>query len=53
MLEYRAYRIGDSGHFVGVTPLFCSGDLDAIAQATNLADGHDVELWSGERFIIA
>jgi hypothetical protein len=30
----------------------CADDSEATAWAKQLIDGHDMELWSGERFII-
>lgn len=47
---YRAYAVGLDGHFKGFT---ARDDDGAIAKATRLLDGHDVELWSGERFVTA
>jgi hypothetical protein len=32
--------------------LICADDAEAIAKAMRLVDFHDVELWSGERFVI-
>ena len=52
MAEYRAYTVGDDGHFVDYRPIACCDDAEAIAQAKRLIDGHDVELWSGPRFVI-
>jgi hypothetical protein len=52
MPEYRAYTIGLKGHIIGSEPLVCPDDADAIERANRLIDGHDVELWSGPRFII-
>jgi hypothetical protein len=52
MTEYRAYTVGLDGHFLGFEPLVCRDDGEAIATAQRLVDGHDVELWSGDRFII-
>jgi hypothetical protein len=51
MNEYRAYIVGDDGHFASFRAYLCSGDSEAIVWATQLLDGHPVELWSGERFI--
>jgi alkanesulfonate monooxygenase SsuD/methylene tetrahydromethanopterin reductase-like flavin-dependent oxidoreductase (luciferase family) len=51
MAEYRAYAVGRDGHFIGYEPLVCDDDSEAIEKARRLVDGHDVELWSGERFI--
>jgi hypothetical protein len=52
MAEYRAYFVGIDGHFVGYEPLVCVDDGEAIIKAKRLVDGHDVELWSGERMVI-
>ena len=52
MAEYRAYTVGIDGHFIRFEPLVCRDDGEAVAKATRLVDGHDVELWSGERFVI-
>jgi hypothetical protein len=30
----------------------CARDEDAIVWAKQLVDGYDVELWSGDRFIV-
>jgi hypothetical protein len=49
--DYRAYTVGLDGHFVGIEPLTCADDAEAIEKAKGLVDGHDVELWSGERFV--
>jgi hypothetical protein len=51
MQEYRAYFVGPDGHFVGYEPLVCANDSEAIEKARRLVDGHDVELWSGPRFV--
>jgi hypothetical protein len=50
--EYRAYTVGHDGHFIACEPLICDDDTRAIEKATRLVDGHDIELWSGERFVI-
>jgi hypothetical protein len=39
-------------HFTGFEPLVCTGDAEAIDKAKHLVDGHDVELWSGDRLVI-
>jgi hypothetical protein len=50
--EYRAYIVGQDGHFRGFEGFACRDDADAVAKAERLIDGHDIELWSGERFIV-
>jgi hypothetical protein len=52
VIEYRAYIVGHDGHLSGFTPLVCVDDTEAIDRAKRLVDGHDVELWSGARFVI-
>lgn len=52
MEEYRAYRVGPDGHFIGYEPLVCGSDSEAIEKAKRLLEGHDVELWSGVRLVI-
>lgn len=52
MNEYRAYTVGDDGHFTASRAFTCANDGDAIVWAKQLVDGHDVELWSGERFVV-
>ncbi len=51
MNEYRAYIIGMDGHFASFRAFVCNDDSEAIIWAKQLVDGHDVELWSGERFV--
>jgi hypothetical protein len=52
MVDYRVYRVGADGHFVGYEPLTCLDDAEAIQKAQRLVDGHDIELWSGPRLVI-
>jgi hypothetical protein len=52
MVDYRVYRVGSDGHFVGYEPLICRDDAEAIEKAKRLVDGHDIELWSGPRLVI-
>jgi hypothetical protein len=52
MPEYRAYTVGPDGHFAGFEPIVCRDDAEAVSTAKRLLDGHDIELWSGERFVI-
>jgi hypothetical protein len=51
MAEYRAYVVGHDGHFIRFEGFTSHDDGEAIAEAKRLVDGHDVELWSGERFV--
>jgi hypothetical protein len=52
MAEYRAYVVGRDGHFVGFEGFACRDDGEAIAKAKRRVADHDVELWSGTRFVI-
>jgi hypothetical protein len=52
VVDYRAYCIGSDGHFVRFVALSCSDDAEAIEQARRLIEDYDMELWSGERFIV-
>lgn len=51
MADYRAYTVGLDGHFINFQAFCCDDDPGAIEWARQFADGHAVELWSGERFI--
>jgi hypothetical protein len=52
-IEYRAYIIGSDGHFASCRTYVCKDDADALVWAEQLvAEGHTVELWSGERFVV-
>jgi hypothetical protein len=52
MAEYRAYIVGADDHIASYRAFVCADDSEAITWAKQLVDGHDVELWSGERFVI-
>jgi hypothetical protein len=49
MQDYRAYIVGADGHIMGFVGFWCSDDDAAKAQAGQLVDGHDVELWQQGR----
>jgi hypothetical protein len=51
MPDYRAYTVGDDGHFNGYEPLVCANDEEAITKAKVLAQRHAVELWDGPRLV--
>jgi hypothetical protein len=38
--------------FGPATFVVCAGDYDAIDRARLLVDGHDVELWEGDRLVM-
>jgi hypothetical protein len=47
-----AYVVGDDEHFNAFRASVCDSDADATVWARQLVDGHDVELWCGERFVL-
>jgi hypothetical protein len=49
---YRAYIIGYDGHIASYRTFVCDCDADAAIWTKQLLDGHDIELWSGDRFVI-
>jgi hypothetical protein len=49
MAEYRAYIVGVDGHFIRAVELVCPDDDSAKDYAKQFVDGHDVELWQGDR----
>ena len=52
MPDYRAYLI-KRGHIEGPPNIVVADtDQEAIDQAKQLVDGHDVELWERARFVI-
>jgi hypothetical protein len=51
MQEYRAYIVGDDGHFLRAVDISCEDDDTAKEHAKRLVDGHDVELWQLDRKI--
>ena len=53
MPDYRAYTVGDDGHFNGYEPLVCANDEEALTKAKIIAHRHGVELWCGLRLVSA
>jgi hypothetical protein len=51
MADYRAYIVGEDGHFSDCHGRICSDDRDAVEWAKQLVDGLAIELWYGERFV--
>jgi hypothetical protein len=49
MSEYRVYVIGIDGHFIKAINLDCADDKAAFEAAKQFIDGHDLELWQGDR----
>jgi hypothetical protein len=53
MPNYRAYIIGQDGHFLGGEILSeCADDEAAANAAQKLVVDHDVELWDRNRLVI-
>ena len=52
MPEYRAFIVGPHGHFQQAIEMVCVDDEEAIEQAKQYVDGHDVELWQLDRRVI-
>jgi hypothetical protein len=52
LAEYRIYTVGSDGHFIGFEPLVCDDDAQAIEKAKQLLDGHDLQIWSGPRYVM-
>jgi hypothetical protein len=53
MPEYRAYIVGQEGHFIRLVELLCTDDEQAkeYTKLFLLVDGHGVELWQLDRLI--
>jgi hypothetical protein len=53
MPNYRAYIIGEDGHFLGAEILSeCADDEAAEKAAQKLTSNHNVELWDRNRLVI-
>ncbi|MGY0573721.1 hypothetical protein ACTGJ9_023740 [Bradyrhizobium sp. RDM12] len=48
-MDYRAYIMGEDGRIRGVHELDCASDEEAKAKATQMLDGHDLEVWQRDR----
>ena len=51
MADYRAYIVGEDGHFLDCESRRCRDDSSAIEWAKQLVGGRAIELWSGDRFV--
>ena len=50
MPEYRFYTLTRDDHIRGVpTTVTCANDQEALRKAAEMVDGHDIELWTGNR----
>jgi hypothetical protein len=52
MPNYRIYVVGPDGHFLAGEYVVCADDQEATEKAKQAADGHDVELWERDGFIV-
>lgn len=51
MADYQAYIVGQDGNFISFEGMTCADDREATEVAERPVDGHDVEVWSGARFV--
>lgn len=53
MPDYRLYKLAHNGHIAEPSFIITQPtDEDAIEQVKQLLDGHDLELWQGQRLVI-
>jgi hypothetical protein len=52
LFEYRAYAVGNDGHFVGCSEMICRDDGEAVAEAKRLVGDTDIEVWNRNRFVV-
>jgi hypothetical protein len=52
MADYRAYFVGNDGHFVDVQAIVSESDSAAIEQAKGFLGDRPIEMWCGERLVI-
>jgi hypothetical protein len=48
-MGYRAYVLNDTGRTINVREIVARDDTEAIAQAKQYVDRHDIELWQQAR----
>ena len=49
--EYRAYMLDKNDRIVRRIDIEASDENDALRTAQQYVDGHDVEVWTGHRFV--
>jgi hypothetical protein len=49
--EYRIFVAGPDGHFMRLHGFTAANDDAAFEHGRHFVNGHDVELWSGGRFV--
>ena len=52
MPYYRAYIIGQDGHFEEAISLDSRDDMTAVDSAKQFVNGHNVELWQQSRLVM-
>lgn len=52
MAEYMAYSVGPDGYQIAFKALDCADDTEAAEKAKGFVEGHDIEVWCGDRFVI-
>ncbi|MDT7810227.1 MAG: hypothetical protein QOJ42_143 [Acidobacteriaceae bacterium] len=51
MSYYRAYIIGQDGHFIEAINLDCTDDTAAVESVKRLVKDYDVEVWQEDRMV--
>lgn len=51
MSGFRAFIMGADGHVQARVDFLCDTEKEALEQAKQLVDGHDIELWQLNRHI--
>jgi hypothetical protein len=51
MPHYQVYFVDWDGNLLRTLDIECAGDPEAVKRATELQDGHEVEVWDQVRFI--
>ena len=52
MPEYRIFTVGHLEQFIGVRSIECPDDDVAILEAQRMLDGHSLEVWQLDRFVV-
>ena len=50
-MDYKVYRLDDTGHIVSREDIEAPDDEAAIEKARQFVDGHDIELWQLGRMV--
>jgi hypothetical protein len=51
MQKYRLCRVAEDGRRIAVEELACRDDGEAVMRAKRTVQRHDIEVWSGNRFV--